>query len=139
MDEPVSQESVADAPETVVYTAPREVALGYVLGYLFPGAGHYYAGEVSTGAMLTATVVAGYALAVTTVFRGNLDCSDVSCDYNPPVAALAGFGLVFGASIYSVVDGGRAVRRTNRANGFAAAPRTTIAPQGAGLAMRVRL
>lgn len=126
---------VAEVPVVSDPTGPeKDVALGYVLGYIVPGGGHFYAGETATGAAVIGTGLVGYGLLLSSSVSiwGGADSADVA-------RAGAGFALVVGAAVFSVVDGGRAVRRTNRRNGYAAAPRAMVVPAGAGVAMRVRL
>ncbi len=136
----------AASPAAAVPTArAKSPALGHVFGYLLPGGGHFYAGEPSTGGVLLGTYVAGAAIALPALLAQGV-CQVVgaysSCEPSAASSAQIVIGSVMagGALLYSVVDGGRAVRRTNGRNRYAAAiPRATVAPHGAGLAMRVRL
>jgi len=53
---------------------------------------------------------------------------------------LAGLGMIVGAQVYSIVDGGRAVRRANVRNGHMdGRPRVAVAASPGGVALRVRL
>lgn len=125
----------------------REPILGHVFGYLLPGGGHFYAGETGTGLVLLGTAVGGYALAFPALLSQSV-CAVVdtygSCETSgrEEMALLWGGAMVLGAAVYSIVDGGRAVRRANVRNGYLPSgdrPRVALAAAPAGVAVRVRL
>ena len=71
------------------------------LAYLFPGAGHFYAGEPRRAGLVLALVGAG----------GFVLMSDESASGD---LGVAGAMLSLGTYVVSIVDAPRAARRTNR-------------------------
>lgn len=149
-------DTTAAAPPGPVYVitpaaAPpgryRSPTTGYLLGWLAPGGGHFYAGESGTGMILVGARLAGTALVLPALFAQAacpLVVPDGSCEPNrqAEMALLWGGMLVVGSAVYSIVDGGRAVERANVRNGHERTRRVAVgvAPAGAlGADLRVRV
>ncbi len=147
-------DSTAPAAVTTAPAAPpaptgrsREPILGHVFGYLLPGGGHFYAGETGTGLVVLGAVVGGSAIAFPALLSQSV-CAVVdaysSCETSRrgEMALLWGGALAFGAAVYSIVDGGRAVRRANVRNGYLPngdRPAVSVAAAPGRVALRVRL
>ncbi len=78
--------------------------VGLALAVVFPGAGHYYAGELRRGLVLT-----GGTLALAAIFFSARDGTGSGSD---ALAVLSGVGLA-GLYAYNIYDAPRAVRRQN--------------------------
>lgn len=131
--------SFAFAPATHAQEEPirKDPALGTVLGALVPGAGHYYAGERGTAALL----FAGSATPTFVVIADRTMRSDHLRENRNTYYTIAGL-ITFTSWVYSVADGARAVRRHNRRHGLASVDVSpTVMDDGAGtrLALSVRL
>jgi TM2 domain-containing membrane protein YozV len=101
--------STANQPDTTV-AAPKDPALARLIG-IIPGAGHMYAGEVGRGFLyLGGTLgifVTGGVIVLSAAF---------SDQNNQDAAATAGWATLIatgGLWGWSIVDAGRAARRTN--------------------------
>ncbi|HYE58850.1 MAG TPA: hypothetical protein VD948_10100, partial [Rhodothermales bacterium] len=77
--------------------------------FLFPGAGHLYAGEFETAVLLAGTVAAGTYIAI------EHGIPKTGCTaYCPPNGVFwVGLGAALGAAIYAHIDAPRAARRAN--------------------------
>jgi hypothetical protein len=103
--------STATQADTTV-SAPKSPSTARVIG-IIPGAGHMYAGEVGRGFLYlggTLGILVAGALVATTdclsdMFSGQPDCGRTA----ETVTLIAGGGLW----VWSIVDAGRAARRTN--------------------------
>jgi hypothetical protein len=98
-----------------------------LLGIVFPGGGHYYAGEPGRGALITAgtMLLSSAGLAVGLASCGELEGTTSSnCDSGSVAATLLIFG---GLAVwtYGAIDAHRAVRRENTKHGFGALSRLT--------------
>ena len=101
--------SLAHQADTVI-KGPKDPAVARLIG-IIPGAGHMYAGEVGTGFLYFSgtlgIVAAGGYITVSLAF---------SDQNNHREAAWVGWGTIIAASglwVWSIVDAGRAARRTN--------------------------
>lgn len=92
--------STAAASTRMPARPPRKSGMvAFGLGYLFPGAGHFYAGESWRGASILGVVTGG------TMFAMSDEATDV---------AAAAVLVSFGTYLWSMVDAPLAARRHNR-------------------------
>jgi TM2 domain-containing membrane protein YozV len=91
-------------------TTLKDPAIARILGIL-PGAGHMYAGEVARGLLYfsgtTGILLVGGYISFGECFSDSIDRSD--CQRAEAVTLIAAGGLW----VWSIVDAGRAARRTN--------------------------
>lgn len=78
--------------------------------FIFPGAGHVYAGEYETGGVIVGTIAASLFVAT------QYGIEEGDCTFVCPVNGvfLAGLGIAFGAAVYAHIDAPRAAARANR-------------------------
>lgn len=102
-----SASAAARSDSTWVVPARKSPVGAAVLGLVFPGSAHWYAGERGRGTLVAAVYFAGFLM----VKDGRTD----------RVGQAAGVATI-GALGFSIIDGVRAVRRFNRRQAAAAAP-----------------
>ena len=128
-------------------TSRKAPGTATALAFLVTGAGHIYAGEGGTGFIL---LITGAAAPYIGASLSNCNDSyngyyyDSSCDYTP---LYIGIGVSAFTWLYSLVDAGRAAKRTNRENRWDQNYRAELVPTvlrdpargnlHAGLAMRL--
>ena len=91
--------AAAPRDSTRILPARKSPVGAAVLGLMFPGSAHWYAGERDRGALVAMVYVAGYAV----IHDGRTD----------RVGQVFG-AMTIGAVAFSVIDGVRAVKRFNR-------------------------
>lgn len=131
---------LAQAPDSTAADAPtgpyREPMVGYLLGALVPGGGHFYAGETGTGAALLGAAVLTTVLSI----GSGRESQNSRCTESCIARGAAGLTILTGIAVVSIVGGGRAVRRANRRSGYGVrSPRVAVEAGPGGVAARVRL
>jgi hypothetical protein len=106
--QPSSLSAVTQTDTTVA--GPKDPAVARLIG-IIPGAGHMYAGEVATGFLYFSGTLGIF------VTGGYITLSMAFSDQNnQPEVAWVGWGTIIatgGLWVWSIVDAGRAARRTN--------------------------
>jgi hypothetical protein len=123
-------QSRAQAAET---PSERSPGVATALGIVFPGGGHYYAGEPGRGALITAGTLGLVVFAIT---ASASDCkfAEPFCEPEPTPAADALAIAALGVWALGAWDAHRAVARRNQRVSASA----VMLPQGVGIQLTIR-
>jgi hypothetical protein len=114
-------------------SSSRSPGVATVLGIVFPGGGHYYAGEPGRGALITSATLALTLLSITSSNDG-CGFAEPFCEPEPtPVADAMAFAAL-GVWALGAWDAHRAVARRNERVSVQA----VVLPRGVGLQVSIR-
>jgi hypothetical protein len=129
----VSAPARSEAQSADSTSSGRSPGVATALGIVFPGGGHYYAGEPGRGALITSTTL---ALTLLSIRASNNGCSfgEPFCEPEPtPAADVLAFAAL-GVWALGAWDAHRAVSRRNDRVSVGA----VVLPEGVGIQMAIR-